>query len=657
MTGSATDASPSPETSSVSPAERLTLWLLLGLTAGLLLARLASAEALGSANDRSRWCTVWSLATRGTYQIDEIISYPGWDTIDKVRHEDHFYSTKPALYPTLLAGAYSVLNNVTGLSLGREPDLTAGILLLFVNVLPYLAALYVFWRALIGAEFSSTTRVLIIALLALATPLTAYLSVLNNHTAGATGLLIALATYLFLRRDSSKEPAASGWLYAACGFAAAWTCCQELPAALFGLAIFGLVWRQNARKAWLCFVPAALIPLAGFFITTYIATGGWKPFYMYYGTEKYVYEYLGIPSYWANPQGVDRARDTVPQYIFHCLIGHHGVFSLTPLFLLAIPGYFWGLKQTSGGRKELLWMGLLLTVAIFAFYWKRTENYNYGGVSVALRWVVWLIPFWLLAIGEWSERISLSRKTIAVLLLLGIPSLFSVWEPWTTPWQQPWLFRELEARGMIDYSDPPKPLAVPRYTWISQLPDSTEQDDEYWCELTNRLGQTMRIADAGPADSGRSIQVELFDEGNLIRTRQLTIDTEAFRAGKSPQEFLLAWEDSRPEATKADQLSFLRGVDEPSAYRVGHFRHLFLPLRENAFRCRRLASRVTNKDASPFGSLEQRIDVWSNAELPFGIAQFQLATSEMSPRELTSRTTWSATAAGKLLTPSGETQE
>ena len=73
--------------------------------------------------------------------------------------------------------------------------------------------------------------------------------------------------------------------------------------------------------------------------------------------------------------------------------------------------------------------------------------------------------------------------------------------------------------------------------------------------------------------------------------------------------------------------------------------------------CRRLASRVTNKDASPFGSLEQRIDVWSNAELPFGIAQFQLATSEMSPRELTSRTTWSATAAGKLLTPSAETQE
>src|SRR6266704_3362502 len=43
-----------------------------------------------SANDRSRWCTVWSLVERGTYQIDEIIKVRGWNTIDKGRHNDHF---------------------------------------------------------------------------------------------------------------------------------------------------------------------------------------------------------------------------------------------------------------------------------------------------------------------------------------------------------------------------------------------------------------------------------------------------------------------------------------------------------------------------------------------------------------------------------------
>src|SRR4029079_3545931 len=70
-----------------------------------------------SANDSSRWATVWSLAERGTYQIDEIIRRPGWDTIDKVRYQEHFYSSKPPLLSTIVAGLYWALNRATGLDL------------------------------------------------------------------------------------------------------------------------------------------------------------------------------------------------------------------------------------------------------------------------------------------------------------------------------------------------------------------------------------------------------------------------------------------------------------------------------------------------------------------------------------------------------------
>ena len=64
------------------------------------------------ANDISRWCTVWSLLERGTYVIDDC----PWqiETQDKVLREPkgasgsspgkHFYSSKPALLPTLIAG-------------------------------------------------------------------------------------------------------------------------------------------------------------------------------------------------------------------------------------------------------------------------------------------------------------------------------------------------------------------------------------------------------------------------------------------------------------------------------------------------------------------------------------------------------------------------
>src|SRR5271155_3444597 len=68
------------------------------------------------ANDLSRWCTVWSLLERGTYVIDEC----PWQaaTQDKVfrapagasepaagqKPVRHYYSSKPALLPTLIAG-------------------------------------------------------------------------------------------------------------------------------------------------------------------------------------------------------------------------------------------------------------------------------------------------------------------------------------------------------------------------------------------------------------------------------------------------------------------------------------------------------------------------------------------------------------------------
>ena len=39
-----------------------------------------------SANDRSRWMTIRSLVEHGTYEIDEIVGQPTWDTIDMVQH-------------------------------------------------------------------------------------------------------------------------------------------------------------------------------------------------------------------------------------------------------------------------------------------------------------------------------------------------------------------------------------------------------------------------------------------------------------------------------------------------------------------------------------------------------------------------------------------
>ena len=94
-----------------------------------------------SANDRSRWCTVWSLVERGTYHIDEIIQEPGWDTIDKGRFRDHFYSSKPPFLSTIVAGLYWTLKSAVGLDLLLKTHETVQVILIVINLVPWIAAL------------------------------------------------------------------------------------------------------------------------------------------------------------------------------------------------------------------------------------------------------------------------------------------------------------------------------------------------------------------------------------------------------------------------------------------------------------------------------------------------------------------------------------
>ena len=649
--------SDSPEKNEPTRNEKIAVWLLLSLLGGLLLAKLGTAEPLRSANDRSRWCTVRSLVDRGTYQIDDVIKYRGWDTIDKVRHDGHFYSTKPPLFPTLIAGLYWTIKNTTGLTISRDTETVSRIILFLVNVVPFLIAMYCFWGILIAARFAAPVRLITLGLTAFTTMLVPFLTVLNNHTVGATSLVFALYAAVKIFEGSQSKPASPNQtvsgrngLFVLCGFFAAFTCCNELPAALFGLAIFLVLLRFDFKRTWMFFVPAALVPLGGFFVTNYLATGGWKPFYMYYGTEKYVYEHLGVPSYWSDPRGVDKARDSVPTYIFHCLIGHHGVFSLSPILFLMFPGYWSGTRNNNRNLRIIHFMGILLTVAIFAFYWKRTENYNYGGVSVALRWVLWLTPFWLLAIAETVDVFRHRRWLPAVIILLGIPSIYSAWGPWQSPWQQPWIYNAMQIQGWIDYSDPVQKFEHPLHTWFSKLPDSPEKDDDYWIEFSDGISKTMRLEDAGPTKTdgkqARIILIQQYDrKGRSIRKQRLTLDVDKFNSGKTPNEILLDWTDTSAKSTRNEQLAFLHGLPGNRAFREGRPRYLFHPSRKKAFKCQLAATRLIEKKRGT----ETRCDLWLCDELPFGVYRKQLSVTKLNERLLIGRQTWSYLRAGKLL--------
>lgn len=608
-------------------------------------ARLVDAPPLRSANDRSRWCTVWSLVERGTYQIDEIRRKPGWDTIDLVRHDGHFYSSKPPLLPFVVAHLYLGIRQSTGWTLTSHTELVTRSILFLINIVPMGLALYAFFGMVRRHCPDRFAQFFLMTAACWGTLLLPFLTVFNNHTIAATAFLFALVLAVGIVVEAKHSP----WRFAACGFLAAWGVCNELPAAALGLALFGLLSRASWRKTALCFVPAAVIPIAGFFMTNYQASGSWKPFYLSYGTETYEFVHEGVPSYWMNPKGVDRPRDSTAAYLLHSTIGHHGILSLTPIFLLTLSS--WCLPSTwrTGPVRMFHMLSLLLTAYTLAFYLSRTANYNYGGVSVALRWSLWLVPFWLFSMIPAAVAAG-SRLWFRVLgpLLLSL-SVLSAWYPGNAPWTQPWIFTLMQRAKWIDYSDPPPQFDRKHYSWISEIPKGPIQPD-YWVRfVSDEIGggiSSLLLKDGGPLPENRRLIVVEIADREKVEQADYVIDAAAFAQGEPVGKFLLHRGDGSP-VTIADR-QFFQGTPTPAEYRCLRVRYERTTLRRDAFTCLIGYSAVL-ADGAPGQSRRYIREIWQCSEVPFGILKWEDRTADGATGSTTSSRAWRPAEVGCVL--------
>jgi hypothetical protein len=443
-----------------------------------------------SSNDKSRWATVKALVEHSTYAIgtrtfdpsdpthfaDEgIKTQPAYKSLDIVlkppTDEEKaagrpvtkpFYASKPPLFSTLLAGEYWVLKKAFGWDIDRDRWLVIPAILLTANVLPFAIYLYLIARLLDTTGKTDFGRLLAFTTACLGTFLTTFSGTLNNHLPGAFCTLFAV--YPLLRAAAENRDMGPGG-YVASGFFAGMTVTFELPAAalLAGIGVPLLVARP--RKTLFFFLPAAAVPVAAFFLTNYIALGIWEPAYSKFGGPWYEFE----GSWWVRlkqtprPPGIDFADEPKSVYAFHVLIGHHGWFSLTPVWLLALAGLVaLGIrsatdvrKLTSGGKGSpwtpSLFAGMTLAVsAVVAAYYIATTN-NYGGFTAGPRWLFWLIPLWVLAIPPAADRLAGSvAGRLLCAVLLGA-SVFSVFYPAWNPWRPPWILQMMEFTGYLRY--------------------------------------------------------------------------------------------------------------------------------------------------------------------------------------------------------------
>lgn len=157
----------------------------------------------------------------------------------------------------------------------------------------------------------------------------------------------------------------------------------------------------------------------------------------------YDYEVNGTPSYWlpGSARGVDLGEPSRLQYFIHMTVGHHGIFSLTPIWIFSLLGIAVAWRDPEPIWRQLAYVLLTLTIVLLVFYTMRPlADRNYGGVASGFRWFFWLTPlFLLMLIPAWK----IIRKSMLLISLWGICLLISIYSglnSFLNPWQHPWYF-------------------------------------------------------------------------------------------------------------------------------------------------------------------------------------------------------------------------
>jgi hypothetical protein len=436
-----------------------------------------------SANDRSRWITVRALVEPemrvpgAPYAIDKVIDNdpgnpnlvnghlkmrPGWDTIDMVLRkvpvagalEGHYYSSKPPLLATLMAAEYWVIYNVTHKSLGTHPYEIGRFMLITING-ACLLLFFIFTARLVERLGTSDWgRIFVMAGCVFCTFLTTFAVTITNHLPAAACAAVLLDALVRIWFDGDRRT----WTFIVAGFFSAMLAANEVPAGLLSALATLVVLCVAPKKTLIAYVPPAVLVTAAFFGTNWIAVHDLKPAQVHRGDSgsDNWYNYSG--SYWNAKQGIDVGENSPAVYALHVLVGHHGVFSLTPIWLLFLFGTgIWIVRgrsplplgegqrvsaeqeSTSVRLRLFALLGLFVTLIGLGFYIVgHGVDRNYGGNASAFRWAFWMAPIWLvlmLPAADLMARHRWSRGLALVLLSLSaVACFYPTWNPWSPSW-------------------------------------------------------------------------------------------------------------------------------------------------------------------------------------------------------------------------------
>jgi hypothetical protein len=401
--------------------------LLFAVAVAALVVAAALVEVRGNA--ASRLATMETLVDYGEWQINQSVFR--YETVDKVRVGGLFYSSKPPVYSTIGAVLYAGIQTVTGWTFATATSQVVTLLRLLLHVLPFGVGVVFAGRFLARTIPNRDAWFWALAPLTAGTLLFGYSATINNHAAAALLILAALLGFAELRRRP-ETPAAT---WAGLGFLTALAPVFDFGAAVFAIALT-LALAVTRPRALVPFLLGAMIPCAVHLHLTWRLTGSLYPFYKFGA----IYHYPG--SYWSAPEDFDALNEPRWIYAFHALIGHHGLFSMTPVFAFAIPGV-WATWRS--GERMLAALIASVSLAVIVTY-IFTGPRNYGGTAQGMRWFIVLVPLlWLSAArwaaARWDRRAARVGFRFAVVASI-VQAALVLPKPWRVgPWNE--LMRQL----------------------------------------------------------------------------------------------------------------------------------------------------------------------------------------------------------------------
>ena len=368
----------SPSVDRLSTSRSSFFWACWSLLAVVLVGYIWNVKPVMSPNDGSRWDTIWSLVQYGTYEIFDTENFGDkqqFKTIDKVkrRHDGAMISSKPPLFPTVAAGVVEVAKLVLQKPFSKDQKVPgrptipgsihvyAKIVLIVFNVIPMLVVVWLFRRWLERESYSEYAWLVALTTFAIGTLVTGYLVTLNNHVVAATAGFAAVYHLSRIWREGKREY----WRFVLLGLLAGWTAANELPAGILVVGVLLVGFVLDWKRTLLGICPALALVTAAFFYTNYLAVGDpeqptdYRNFVpAYIQKDLYKEDATGEPSYWArkDKSGIDALNDhPEPYYIYfaNMTIGHHGLYSLSPILLFATAGWFLAIRDPSPSPARL----------------------------------------------------------------------------------------------------------------------------------------------------------------------------------------------------------------------------------------------------------------------------------------------------------------